>query len=79
MPASVFDGFMEAARQDAQAWMKGFLDNFYNIGKLRGTLVSEQAYQAGWNLAASASTIAAVAFSREPPSVPRQLVPRDRA
>jgi non-heme chloroperoxidase len=61
LPASLFDGFMQAARQDAPAWMKGFLDNFYNIDKLRGTLVSDQAYQASWNLAASASATAAVA------------------
>src|SRR6476660_6864668 len=61
VPASVFDGFIEAARQDTPAWMKGFLDNFYNVDKLRGTLVSDQAYQASWNLAATASATAAVA------------------
>ncbi len=61
LPASLFDGFMQTARQDAPAWMKGFLDNFYNIDKFRGTLVSDQAYQASWNLAASASASAAVA------------------
>ena len=41
--------------------MKGFLDNFYNIDTLRGTLVSDQAYQASWNLAVTASATAAVA------------------
>ena len=61
LPASLFDGFMQAARHDAPAWMKGFLDNFYNIDKFRGTLVSDQAYDASWNLAVSASAIAAVA------------------
>jgi non-heme chloroperoxidase len=61
VPASVFDGFIQAARQDTPAWMKGFLDNFYNIATLGGTLVSDQAYQASWNLAASASAVAAVA------------------
>jgi len=61
LPSSLFDGFMQSARQDAPAWMKGFLDNFYNIDKYRGTLVSDQAYQASWNLAASASATAAVA------------------
>jgi non-heme chloroperoxidase len=61
VPASVFDGFIQAARGDTPAWMKGFLDTFYNIGTLRGTLVSDQAYQASWNLAASASAVAAVA------------------
>ena len=61
LPASLFDGFIQAARQDMPAWMKGFLDNFYNIDTLRGTLVSDQAYQASWNVASSASAIAAVA------------------
>ena len=61
VPASVFDGFVQAARRDTPAWMKGFLDNFYNFDKLRGTLVSDQAYQASWNLAAAASATAAVA------------------
>ena len=61
LPASLFDGFMHDARQDAPAWMKGFLDNFFNIDKFRGTLVSDQYYNACWNLAVSASAIAAVA------------------
>src|ERR1700726_1258296 len=61
LPASLFDGFMQAARQDAPAWMKGFLDTFYTIEKFRGTLVSDQAYQANWNLAVTASATAAVA------------------
>ena len=41
--------------------MKGFLDNFYNIDTLRSTLVSDEAWQASWNLAVNASAIAAVA------------------
>jgi non-heme chloroperoxidase len=41
--------------------MKGFLDTFYSIDALRGTLVSDQAYQASWNLAVTASATAAVA------------------
>lgn len=61
IPASVFDSFVQAAKADTPAWMKGFLDNFYNFGKLRGTLVSDQAYQASWNLAVTASATAAVA------------------
>jgi non-heme chloroperoxidase len=61
LPASLFDGFMQQAREDTPAWMKGFLDNFYNYDKLRGKLVSEQAYQASWNIAVSASATAAVA------------------
>jgi non-heme chloroperoxidase len=41
--------------------MKGFLDDFYNVDILRGTLISEQAYQTSWNLATIASAVAAVA------------------
>ena len=61
VPRSVFDGFVQAAQADAPAWMKGFLDNFYNIDTLRGTLVSDQAYQTSWNLAVTVSATAAVA------------------
>jgi non-heme chloroperoxidase len=61
VPQSLFDGFAQAAWADTPAWMKGFLDNFYNIDTLRGTLVSDQAYQASWNLAVTASATAAVA------------------
>jgi non-heme chloroperoxidase len=61
VPQSVFDGFVEAAKADMPAWMKGFLDNFYNVDTLRGTLISDQAYQTSWNLATSASAVAAVA------------------
>jgi non-heme chloroperoxidase len=61
LPRSLFDGFAHAAVADPPAWMKGFLDNFFNIDTLRGTLVSDQAYQANWNIAATASATAAVA------------------
>jgi non-heme chloroperoxidase len=61
VPQALFDGFAAAARADTPAWMKGFLDNFYNFDTLRGTLVSDQAFQASWNLAVTASAAAAVA------------------
>jgi non-heme chloroperoxidase len=61
VPQALFDGFVQAARADVPAWMKGFLDNFYNMETLRGTLVSDQAWQASWNLAVTASVTAAVA------------------
>jgi non-heme chloroperoxidase len=60
VPQSLFDGFAAAARADTPAWMKGFLENFYNYDTLAGTLVSEQAFQASWNLAVTASATAAV-------------------
>src|SRR5256885_971532 len=50
-PASLFEGFIQTATADTPAWMKGFLDNFYNMDVLGGTLVSDQAFQASFNLA----------------------------
>ena len=61
LPQSLFDGFAATARADAPAWMKGFLDNFSNADKLRGTLVSDQAYEASWNIAVAASAAGTVA------------------
>jgi pimeloyl-ACP methyl ester carboxylesterase len=61
LPQSLFDGFIQAATADTPAWMKGFLDNFYNIEVFGGALVSDQAFQASWNVAVAASAIAAVA------------------
>ncbi|HSZ04813.1 MAG TPA: alpha/beta hydrolase [Solirubrobacteraceae bacterium] len=61
LPGSLFDGFMREAAADSPAWMKGFLDNFYNIDVYGGNRVSEQAFQASWNLASTASAVAAVA------------------
>jgi non-heme chloroperoxidase len=64
VPQSLFDGFTQSAQADPPAWMKGFLDNFYNYDTLGGTLVSEQAFQASFNLAVSASAAATVACIR---------------
>jgi non-heme chloroperoxidase len=61
LPQSLFDGFIQSAQADPPAWMKGFLDNFYNYDALGGTLVSEQAFQTSFNLAVSASATATVA------------------
>jgi len=61
LPGSMFDGFMHDARQDVPAWMKGFLDNFYNIDKFGGTLVSDEAYHSSLNQAMDVSATAAVA------------------
>jgi non-heme chloroperoxidase len=61
VPQGLFDGFTAAAKADTPAWMKGFLDTFYNTDTLRGTLISDQAWQASWNLAVTASATAAVA------------------
>ena len=61
LPASLFDGFVRTAAADPPAWMKGFLDNFYNIDVFGGNKVSDEAYRASWNVAAAASAIATVA------------------
>jgi len=61
LPPSLFEGFIQSAKADTPAWMKGFLDNFYNMDVLGGTLVSDQAFQASFNLAVAASGTAAVA------------------
>jgi non-heme chloroperoxidase len=61
LPAALFDGFSQAAAADTPAWMKGFLDNFYNIDELGGTLVSDEAFRTSWNTAVAASATAAVA------------------
>jgi pimeloyl-ACP methyl ester carboxylesterase len=61
LPRSLFEGFVQSATADTPAWMKGFLDTFYNIDVLSGRLVSEQAFQSSLNLALGASATAAVA------------------
>jgi non-heme chloroperoxidase len=58
---SVFDGLLAAARADRYAYFKDFFDNFYNVDKFRGTRVSDQAWQASFNVAAGASAYASVA------------------
>jgi non-heme chloroperoxidase len=61
LPGELFAGFVKAAEADTAAWMKGFLDLFYNMDQLGGTLVSEEAFQVSLNAATSASATAAVA------------------
>jgi non-heme chloroperoxidase len=61
LPRDLFDGFYETAKADTPAWMKGFLDDFYNLDMYGGSLVSEEAFQVSLNVATAASAIAAVA------------------
>jgi non-heme chloroperoxidase len=61
LPGSLFEGFVTTAEADIPAWMKGFLDNFYNMDQYGGTLVSDEAFQTSLNLATVASATAAVA------------------
>ena len=59
VPANLFDGFRQQAAADTFAWLKGFLDNFYNIDQFGGNRVSDEAYRASFNVAVSMSAIAA--------------------
>jgi non-heme chloroperoxidase len=61
VPANLFDGFRQSAAADTPAWLKGFLDNFYNIDQYGGDRVSDEAYRASFNTAVSMSAIAAYA------------------
>ncbi|MEV0586188.1 alpha/beta hydrolase [Nonomuraea sp. NPDC050310] len=60
LDASVFENTMKAAEADRFAFLKSFLDDFYNMDVLGGTLVSEQAWQASFQVAAAASATATV-------------------
>jgi non-heme chloroperoxidase len=61
LPGSLFDGFVQTAKADTPSWMKGFLDNFYNMDQYAGKLVSPEAFASSLDLALGASAIAAVA------------------
>ena len=60
LAGSLFDGFTKTAKADTPAWMKGFLDNFYNMDQYAGTLVSPEAFESSLEIALAASAIAAV-------------------
>ena len=61
LDASVFAGIEKAVAADRYAFFTGFFQNFYNTDLLLGKRVSEQAVQASWNVAASASSTASLA------------------
>ena len=58
---SVFDGIQKAITADRYAFFTEFFKNFYNTDVLLGKRVSEQAVQASWNVAATASPAASLA------------------
>ena len=58
---SVFDRIQKAVAADRYAFFTEFFRNFYNTDLLLGKRVSEQAVQAGWNVAAGASALASLA------------------
>ena len=57
----VFEGLKAAIVQDRYAFFKDFFDNFYNVDKLMPERVSEQAWQASFNVAAKSSPFATYA------------------
>ena len=58
---AVFDGIQKAVAADRYAFFTEFFKNFYNTDVLLGKRISEQAVQASWNVAASASATASYA------------------
>jgi non-heme chloroperoxidase len=61
VPQSVFDGFMETIKKDRYGWFKFFFDNFYNVDKLHGTRISDEAWNASFQVAAGSSAYATLA------------------
>ena len=59
--ASVFEGIQKAVAADRYAFFTDFFKNFYNTDVFLGKRVSEQAIQASWNVAATASATASLA------------------
>lgn len=58
---AVFKGIEQAVAADRYAFFTEFFKNFYNTDVLLGKNISQQAVQASWNVAASASATASVA------------------
>jgi non-heme chloroperoxidase len=58
---SVFEGIQKAVAADRYAFFTEFFKNFYNTDVFLGKRISEQALQASWNVAASASATASLA------------------
>lgn len=58
---SVFEGIQKAITSDRYAFFTEFFKNFFNTDVYLGKRISEQALQASWNVAASASATASVA------------------
>jgi non-heme chloroperoxidase len=57
----VFDDIKTAIVKDRYAYFMDFLDNFYNVDKLAPERISEQAWQASFNVAAGSSPYATFA------------------
>ena len=58
---ALFEGIKKAVALDRYAFFTEFFKNFYNTDVFLGKRISEQAIQASWNIAASASATASLA------------------
>jgi non-heme chloroperoxidase len=58
---NVFEGIQKAVAEDRYTFFTEFFKNFYNTDVFLGKRISEQAIQASWNIAASASATASLA------------------
>jgi non-heme chloroperoxidase len=52
---SAFEGIKAGVTADRPAFLSQFLANFFNVDEFRGNLISDQAVQLNWNIAAGAS------------------------
>jgi non-heme chloroperoxidase len=58
---SVFEGIKQTVLKDRYAWFKQFFDDFYNVDKLAPERISDQAWQASFNVACMGSADASYA------------------
>jgi non-heme chloroperoxidase len=57
----VFDGFEETVTEDRYAWFTFLFDNCYNVDELRGTRISDQAWNASFQVGVGSSAYATLA------------------
>ena len=51
LPGEVFEGIKAAITSDRYAFFKAFFDDFYNVDKFAGTRISDEAWQARFQVA----------------------------
>jgi non-heme chloroperoxidase len=61
VPGQVFEDIKAAIVKDRYSYFKAFFDSFYNVDKLMPERITEQAWQASFNLAAGSSPFATFA------------------
>lgn len=61
VPQSVFDGIINAAREDRYAWYTQFFADFYNLSETLGSRISQEAVDGSWNVAVGSAPVAAYA------------------